>query len=176
MSSECLHAVNAFTPLSFAYSAHTRPPHGAVLASVSFSFEAFNRKLNNVFILYYKLMPTHVPTSPNSINDGGAPFTLSTRLATSPAKNCTHNSTTAHREKDRTCEHNVNMKFNRNSLLKESRRTTKMNGTRAMRFFGEEEKLGHGQTSRAKQNAKVWQEHKIERRESEPEEGEKMKM
>lgn len=31
-------------------------------------------------------------------------------------------------------------------------------------FLGEEE-WGHGQTSRAKQNAKVWQEHKIERRE-----------
>jgi hypothetical protein len=88
------------------------PPHGAV----SF-FRAFDRKLGNVFILYYKLMPTHVPTSPNFINDGG-PHSLSLCLD----RNRLQQTRTIHNtppHKDRTCEHNVNMKFNRNSLLKE---------------------------------------------------------
>lgn len=114
------------------------------------SFRGSSKKASTFFILYYKLMPTHVPTSPNFINDGGF-FSL-----LSQPKNYTTHTT----HKDRTCEHNVNMKFNRNSLLKEWRgerrgARMKMNGKRAMRFFGQEREArycwGHGQTSRAKQ-------------------------
>lgn len=132
------------------------------------SFRGSSRKASTFFILYYKLMPTHVPTSPNFINDGGF-FSL-----LSQPKNYTTHTT----HKDRTCEHNVNMKFNRNSLLKEWREggaRMKMNGKRAMRFFGQEREArycwGHGQTSRAKQKrCEVYvcmAESKIERSEGE---------
>lgn len=90
-------------------------------------------------------MPTHVPTSPNFINDEGL---------CSPLKIATQNYTQHIPHKDRTCEHNVNMKFNRNSLLKEWRGEWTENECTNDAIFWEVE-LGPwtNKQSKAKQNA-----------------------